>query len=178
MNVKQYIHKKIEELFNKFRVSSMSATELIENLRGESNGSSILFYLLLEQLLIFSFSKKYIILSKGLLKHYLKSEYKESPDYIYIGGNTEEEDENVIKTAHGIVIKKGIFIKIIEKLNLKESLNAYVKFLIINEEEINEKHYLSETEIKKYSDINYIVEVMYKEFDKKIDDGKKIINFK
>lgn len=177
MNIRQYTDKRIIGLFNKFKDSAMTPTELVESLRKEADRSTFLFSFLLERLLVIVFSRGYIILSKGMLKNYLSSDCKEFSDYIYIGGTADDEDENIIKAAHGIVIKKGMFIRIIQKLNLNETLNAYIKFLLIHEEEINESLYLSKKEIKKYSNINSVIETLYKEFDKKVTLGKKLINF-
>ena len=176
MDIKKDIDTEIMKLFKKFRDSSMSSEEIVESLRESAGKSSLLFNFLLERILIMAFYKGYIIISKGMLKSYLKSEHKDLPDYIYIGGTAD--DESVIKAAHGITIKKGIFIKIIEKLNLNNTLNKYIKFLMIHEPEINENTYLSKEEIKQYSDINSVIEVMYKEFDKKVDANKKIMRLK
>ena len=178
MNINQYIEDKIISLFEKFSDSSMSDTDLIRYLRKEADKSSILFYFLLEKILGTALSKSYIILSKGLLKYYLRSDYKEDPDYVYIGGTAKDDDEGIIKSVHGIVIKKGIFIRIIEKLNLNNTLNSYIKFLIIQELEVNEKLYLSKEEIENYSDLDSVIEIMYDEFDKKIEPNKRILNLK
>ncbi len=176
MNINQYIESRIVSLFEKFKDSSMSDMDLIKSLREEADKSSILFYFLLEKMLVIALSKGCIILSKGLLKYYLKSDYKEYPDYVYIGGTAKDDDESIIKSVHGIVIKKGIFIKIIEKLNLNNMLNSYIKFLIIQEPEINEQQYLSKKEIENYSDIDSVIEIMYNEFDKKIEPNKRILD--
>ena len=176
MNINQYIEDRISNLFKKFRDTSMSDIDLIKSLRDESNKSSILFYFLLEKILGTALSKGYIILSKGLLKYYLRSDYKEHPDYIYIGGTAKADDESIIKIVQGIVIKKGIFIRIIEKLNLNNTLNSYIKFLIIQEFEVNEKLYLSKEEIENYSDLDSVIEIMYNEFDKKIEQNKRILD--
>lgn len=176
MNIDQYIESRIVSLFEKFKDNSMSDMDLIKSLREEADKSSILFYFLLEKILGTALSKGYIILSRGLLKYYLRSNYKEHPDYVYIGGTADDDDKSVIKTVHGIVIKKGIFIKIIEKLNFNNTLNSYIKFLIIQELEVNEKLYLSKEEIENYSDLDSVIEIMYDEFDKKIDLNKRILN--
>lgn len=177
MRIIKFIDERIKKLFYEFKDSTITPTELAESLRKEADKSSFLFSFLLEKLLVVAFAKGYIVLSKAILKNYLSSECKEFPDYIYIGGTAGDEDESVIKAAHGIVIKKGLFIKLIEKLDLNETLNAYIKFLLIHEEEINEDLYLSKKEIKKYFKIDSVIGVLYKEFDKKITSRKKVINF-
>jgi hypothetical protein len=178
MSLNQTITKKIEDIFSKFeKDKSTSDVDLINALRVEADGSSILFYFLLEKLLAVSFSRKKIILSKALLKYHLKSKYNENSDYIYLGGKATDDDDSIIKSAHDIVIKKGIFLRIIEKLRLTETLNAYVKFLMIREQEINESKYLSIADIKKYSDLDFIVEVMSDEFERKVDVKRRIEKF-
>jgi hypothetical protein len=177
MTIKQEIEKKVLGLFEEYKSSSMSDIQLLESLRREADGSSFLFSFLLEKFLEISYSNRSIALSKGLLKYYLKSEFKEYPDYIFIGGNVDDKNTEIIKTTDGIVIQKGLFIKIIEKLKLNETLNSYIKYLIINEREINEDKYLTNDEIKKYSKIDNVINMVFKEFDKKIESKKRLISF-
>ncbi|MBU1205289.1 MAG: hypothetical protein KJ968_04310 [Nanoarchaeota archaeon] len=63
-----------------------------------------------------------------------------------------------------------------EKLNFNNTLNSYIKFLIIHELEINEQQYLSKEEIENYSNIDSVIEIMYNEFDKNIEPNKRILN--
>lgn len=177
MSLKLDTENKVLELLEKFKSGSLTDIELIESIRKEANGSSFLFSFLLEKFLEKAYSKRYIMLSKGLLKYYLKLDKKENPDYIFVGGNVGDGSIEVIKTAGGIVVQKGLFIKIIEKLKLNETLNSYIKYLIINEEEINEDKYLTIDEIKKYSKIDKVIDILFKEFDKKIDSKKRFISF-
>jgi len=174
MRLTSIVDKKVEELLDNYIHSNLSDVELISELRLEAKGSSIIFSLLVERLLLVSYDTEHIILSKYLLKQYLQSEHKELYDYAYIGGDASEEI--AIKSAYGVDIFKGIFIRIMEKLNLTDTLNAYIKYLIIIGDEINESRCLSKEDIEKYSSINEIINILFEEFDSKFDSKKRYLN--
>jgi hypothetical protein len=168
------LDKKVEEILTNYINNNLSDVELISELRLEAKGSSIIFSLLIERLLLVAYDNGQIILSKYLLKQYLQSEHKELYDYAYIGG--EASEEIAIKSVHGISIFKGIFIRILEKLNFTDTLNAYVKYLIILEKnEINASKCLSKQDIDKYSKLDDIINILFEEFDTKINSNKKIL---
>jgi hypothetical protein len=175
MKISSIIHKKIEELLEAYSSDKLSETELISELHLEANGSSIIFSSLIEMFLKIAYDNGQIVLSKYLLKQYLQSEHKELCDYAYIGG--EANEEIVIKSVHGISIFKGIFIPILEKLNLTNTLNAYIKYLIIIADEINESRYLSKQEIEQYSQLDKVINILFEEYDSKIDSDKKILYY-
>jgi len=175
MSINSAAYKKIEELLDNYSNNKLSDIELVSELHSEAKGSSIIFSLLLEKLLAIAYDNGQIILSKTILKQYLQSKHKEFDDYAYIGGDASEETS--IKSVHGISVYRGIFIKILEKLNFEETLNAYIKYLIIQADEINESKYLSKQDIEKYSGLNEIIEILFGEFNAKIDSNKRIINY-
>lgn len=161
------ILKQIKEWANAFlekiEKEEIREEELIKLIRiEEENQSSLLFYFLLEILLKVAYENKKIIISKGLLKYYLKSKFKESKDYLFYG---EIKSCEVEELDNGLMLNKGLFIKIIDQLGLKESKMAYIKYLIAKDEEFRDM--LNNEEKIKYGKLDAIIELLFEEIDSK-----------
>ncbi len=175
--IKSQIEKKLNEILSKFVEGKIkNDIELLNIIRKESSSSHTLFYFLLEKFLEIAYHQNILILSKSVLRYYLKSRIKEDGDYIYIGDVTKNLDDS-IKIDLDTYIEKGLFIKIIEKMNLKKTLDSYKKFLIVNEDEIDSTRILNENEIKKFKQIDSVIHVFWKEFDSVVPKGKRYIKF-
>ena len=57
-------------------------------------------------------------------------------------------------------------------------MNAYINYLLIHDEEIDEKRFLSKEEIERFKDLTNVAVVLYQEWDEKIGDKPRIIKVK
>lgn len=168
------IERKLNEILSKFIGGQIkNDVELIDVIRKVSSGSHILFYFILEKFLETAYKRNIVILSKSILIYYLKSKIKENGDYIYIGDATTDS----IKIDLDTYIERGLFIKITEKMRLEKTLDAYKKFLISNEDEINPTRILDKNEIKKFKQIESVVHVFWEEFDSVVPKNRHYIKF-
>lgn len=148
----------IEKLYRQIELSEIDDSEIINKIRSEENNeSSLLFYFLIERFLLLGLKNKKIVVSKGILKHYLNSKYKEHEDYLFYG---KKENEEIERITDEIYLKKGIFIKIIEILNLEKTKQFYINYLFSSDKEFDK------TKNKTLS-IDEVIETLFHEIDGK-----------
>ena len=169
------VEREAERLLKEYQESDMTDINLLEALRRHSGTSPILFSLLLENLFLAAEKNGVVIASKGLIKQYMKTEHKEHPDYLYVGGETSDDDDTVIKTVHAIEIKKGILLRTLEALGLEKTVNAYVKHLLIREGEMHEARYLQKEDVERFADIDEVVSILFEECNEKFTPGEKVL---
>lgn len=168
-NLYSFINQWVEQLIKYVCSHRLSDKELISKIREfEEHKSSVLFYYLVERLIAAAFDNGIVIASKALLKYYLESNIKELEDSIYYG----EECEGCEVLQEGIILKKGLFLKVIECLGLTKTKDAYIKHLIANDEEF--AHLLTEKD-KKYKDLDLVKQVLFEEFEEESLAGVKCI---
>lgn len=157
----------IKGLYREIELGKIDELGIIKQIRSEENNeSSLLFYFLIERFLLFGLKNKKIVASKGILKYYLNSKYKEYEDYLFYGNKVDEEVE---KVSDEVYLRKGIFIKIIELLNLQKTKHVYIDYLFSTDEEFNK--------IKnKKTTLDDVIKVLFREFDEK-DFQTLILNF-
>jgi len=176
MTLKKEIEERIGTIFEEFKNTDMTDVELIERLRKEAEKSSVFFHIFIETVLGVAYSRGYIILSKGLLKYYLKSDYKTKTmdDYLAYDDHTDED----IITPSGKVLHKGLLIKILERLALTETLQAYIKYLILVEDEDEPDSDKSSSETTDTSAVREsLLGLLWKEFDEKVSTDNKLLQF-
>jgi hypothetical protein len=175
MTIIDEIDKKLNSYINRLETSNISDVDLITAFRNEEdNQSSILFNFLIERFLLLLNKQNKVIASRGILKYYLNFENKEHYDNIFFG----DLKENLEDIGGGLVLNKGLFIRIIESLGLNKTKKAYISYLINQDEEIqaNVHDYPYDKAIMDTSDV---LDVMFSEFDEKLKDKEgKIIKIK
>jgi hypothetical protein len=128
------------------------------------------FSFLIERLYRICLKEKKVINSPYLMKNLPKS----------AGLSIEEMDSKFSRGAleiyPGIILHKDIFIEILEKIGLKKTKETYVNWLLINDEEVDEKVYLSKNQIEKYKNEYAIKDIFSEEYNKKnLEDKGKVI---
>lgn len=131
------IDKWISRFYELVESNSLSEEELIHTIREQSGTSSLLFSFLVERILFWGLEKNKIIVSKALLKNYLNTKFKDHKDYLYYGSGENNSDEEV---EDGIYLKKGVFIRVVEKLSLVKTKSTYIKYLF-SDPEFDHKEY-------------------------------------
>jgi hypothetical protein len=144
-------------------------TELTELLREESKGSSVLFYLLIEKMFELAFGRNIVILSKGLLKYYFKSEVKENDAFVFVG---RANNEYVISWAD-----KTLIVNILEKLKMEKTIDAYGHYVSFRHPEETNPDFFRQPDVKKFKDIESVIHVFLKEFDSVVPIDKRYIKF-
>ncbi len=165
MTLHDQLERESEALVESYLSTGMEDVELLQAERRQSGSSKLLFSLLLEGIYLAAERRGLALTSKGLLKHYLKSEYKEQEDLVYFGGSTDEQDPRVIKAGRSIEFRKGIALRTLEALGWSRTLNAYIKHLMIEEREIAEEQHMASEEIRQFRDIDGVIDILFKEED-------------
>lgn len=180
-----YIRNRLRELFKTYLKKDFDLTkELMEEsgykeseVKGKGiskNFSSLFFTFLCEELYKICLENKKIVKNLYLIKHVPKTEY------IYIGKQGSGETQTYKEIFPGLILKKGTFFKIVDKLDLTKTKESYIYYLITNEEELIESknyllNYLTESQIKKYKKMN-IDELLTEEFKNKLKKKPRLIN--
>lgn len=144
--------------------------ELTERLRKESKGSSVLFYFLIEHLFVLAYGKNILILSKGLLKYYLKSEVKDYHAFVLVG---RVKNEYTISWAD-----TDMFVYVLRELKMEKTIDAYGRYLSFKHPEEADPEFFRRSNVKKFKDIEAVVHVFLKEFDSIVPADKRYMRFK
>lgn len=133
MKITKYIEQKLNSLFEEFKNDDkMDAGDLLEILRKESGEFPYFFDMLLEKLLAQAFEKGYIITSPGVYKFYLQSAYMSDPDKLNPSDiHTIYTGSEYVKVGNEKVeVLAGLFLKIINKIKLNKTKQAYIEYLL------------------------------------------------
>ena len=182
MEIHKYIEQRLTEILNQYKDTEMSEEQLLVTLRQEINETNLVNWLRLK-FMQNAFDKYYIILSPALLKLLFDKVppiFKDRSilaDYPIELGNHDRNSFNVNSKKLDIV-SKGLFVEIIEMLGLKKSLESYIKHKLIKlgssaagYETLNKK------DKKDYADYERVLDIFFKELDKKYGN-KKIFYYK
>jgi hypothetical protein len=150
MKISQQIDKRLEEIYEKFRKDAKDLTgwDLTQELKKESEGNNFLSSYLNYRIFEIAWTKKEIITAFNLLKNLIISPWREDQILIEVG----EDKTGLEEIFEGIYLKKGISLKVLDKLKLKETKNFLINFLMLKNNEINPKIYLGEKMIQQYKE--------------------------
>ncbi len=169
------IDKKLLEIYENQRENEKDRTgwEYIQELKKEADNNLFLFSFFVYRSFELVFEKKKELINlPHMIKELLRTFYHYE-HFIPKAAGSSTEDE--IELFPGIIFAKGITYKILEHLKLEETKVSFSYYLMIWEEEINEKKYLSEDQIRRFKSIERIIEVFLDEYNKKLKNKPRII---
>lgn len=102
-------------------------------------------------------------------------------EYVYIGERGSGGGEDYKELYPDVVLHKDIFYKILDKLSLDRTKEAYCNYLIINEGELSESenyllNYLSKKQINKFKSFNTVKEILEEEYAKKLKGKPRLVS--
>lgn len=119
-----------------------------------------------------AFEKNLVVNSHQIIKDLLRSPYHyEHFTPKEVGSASEDE----VEFFPGLIFSKGVTSLVLENLGLKYSLHAFLCYLLIQEKEINSSFYLTEDQIKKFRNIEHIVDIFVGEYQEKLSGKPQII---
>jgi hypothetical protein len=151
----------------------------LQEIKKESNLDEALTNFLTVRLFEIAWNKREIINLPKMMEFLLSSPYKKEKVSIEREGNLKEYKE----VYRGVYLKRGIITKLFEKLNLTKTLDFFIKIIILEDKEINPKHYVGDKLIKSYLEdkdkvLNNFLKIFEEEYNKKkIVKKGKIIKF-
>lgn len=143
MKIRENIDSRLEEIYKEFKQDKedLTAWSVEKKIKKEADFEEVLIEYLIYRLMRIAFNQKEIIVP--LLQKFLIYNYFEEK----ISFKNESDSIEIFPKVYLI---KGIKTKIFERIGFKKTLNAYYNYLLCNEEEINEKNYLSENQINQF----------------------------
>ena len=182
MKLYKRINKRLEEIYDEFKKDKLDLTgwSLMQKIKEEANFEESLENFLIYRLFEIALNKKEIINIPNLIKLLIVSKNKKEKISIEIEGETKDYQE----LYRGVYLKKGALTQILKNLKLVETLDFFIKFIILEDEKINPKYYVGEKLTEKYSKdkkefINYIINTFEKEYGrKKLKEKGRILKMK
>jgi len=159
------IDKRLIEIYEEHKKDSEDITgwHLLQKLKKEAKYHIFLYYFLVYRLFEVVYQRGEIIKYQHMIKELLRCPYH-TEQFVPKERGSANEDE--VEIFPGIIFTKGITTRILEGLGLHNTLKSFLYHLMIKEEEINEKRYLSEEEVSNFSDIENIIEIFLEEYQK------------
>ncbi len=171
MKIYTQINNKLGEIYDEFKKDKQDLTgwSLMQKIKEEANFEESLENLLTYKLFEIALSKKEIINIPNLIKLLIASKNKKEKVSIEIEGETKDYQE----LYRGVYLKKGALTQILETLRLTETLDFFIKFVILDDEEINPNYYVGEKLIKEYGkDKKELIEKIIKTFEREYEKKK------
>lgn len=128
--------------------------------------SPAFFSFLVETLYSEALARGFVINSHDLIKKIPLTEYA------YIGKAGSVETEHIKEAIPGVLIKKGLFFKVLSALDMSKTIEAYTKHLVITCDEFSEDpksllRYYSNAEIQKCSKMDFVYDLFEEELESK-----------
>jgi hypothetical protein len=138
---------------------------------------SPLFKILNEKLFVIALENGVIINSFFGIKNIPRDEsLRLYPDFLQYKITQTVLDDSQEEVFDDIILFKGTLIKVLEKMKLEKTKNEYIKQLVIEDPEIDEKKYYTKKEIERFSRDDFEV-ILKEELKKKFKDKPVIIRF-
>ncbi len=137
---------------------------------------NLLFKLLMEELTVIALRKNKLVNSFFILKS-IPRDYSQRlyPEFIQQGSPEEVPGKNCEEIFKNMTLFKGTLLNILEKMELFKSRANLIKFLVLNDKEINASSIYSESEIKSFDPDEFEI-ILKEELDEKYKDEPIIIN--
>lgn len=171
MRIYKEINEKLEKIYNDFKKDKDDLTgwTFKQILRQESGYGDLLRGGFIEIIFTIAYKESEIPLPllSGLVYYGCIS--NQEPD------ESPEEEVERISFFQGFSCNKTIIVKVLEKLNLKKTLNDFFTFLLCREEEVNLKMHLSDKQIERFNQIdskaiNEILKTLNNELNEKFGE--------
>lgn len=169
------IDERLLEIYDKQRKNNEDKTgwSFVQELKKEANNHFFLFSFFIYRTFELVFEKKKeLIALPHIIKELLRSPWHYEHFIPKKRGSASDEE---IEIFPGIIFVKGITCNILERLNLEKTKTSFLYHLMIKEKEINEELYLSKEQIKKFSDVEGVIEVFLEEYDRKFKNKVRIV---
>lgn len=180
MRIKEQVDEKLERIYEEFKEDGGDLTgwTLLQNLKKESNSEEGLLEYFIYTLFKIAYKKREVINVFNLLTNFISYPYHKESYLNYPG----KKNSSVKEIFPKLFFKRDILTKILELLQLKETLTAFYYSLIVKEEEINEKNYLSKKQISEFRGFEIsqtrVLDIFRNEYKKnRLNKRPKIIKF-
>ena len=158
------IDKKLKEIYKKQKNNKKDKTgfDFVQALKKEANYNPFLFYFLVYRTFELALENNEVINLPYMVKELLRSPY-------HYENLVDVEDTSPKETIEipGFIFEKGVATKVLEKLKLEETKKAFLYHLLIKQKEINPEAYLSKEQISKLYNIESVIQIYLKEYQKK-----------
>lgn len=175
-----FVNQQVRKLLEKYKKEDFDIAQALMIEAGYKEGeeetfSSSFFSFLCERIYETAMQDKIIINNLYLIKHLPKKEYA------YIGERGIGEGPRYKEIFPGILIYKSLLYKVLDKLGLTASKEAYINCIIVNEKELNEDrayllNYFSKEQIKRFKSFDIFDKTLKAEYEKKLRNKNKLID--
>ena len=163
MNYMTHLETSFAQIYESFSLKQIDEIVIMTKLRElalPQNQLSLPY--ILELFCKYGLDTNQLLASKLLLKNYFNSPFKGYPDELYYGDCTNADCEQI---ARGLSLNKGLFSKLLERMELLETKSTFIGYLQCMDTEIPSTLVVTSDEV---------LEVLFREFDTKYGNAQLI----
>lgn len=190
MKIQEKIDRRLKKIYEEFRKDTGDKTgwSLMQKLKKEAGSEEGLIQCFIYEIFKVAYKKGEVInifnlLANLIIYPYHKESYLDYPSPYHKEGYLDyplKKDKNIKEVFPRLFLEKGVLSNILESLQLEETQKAFYYYLIVKDEEINEKDYLSEEQISEFKKESIyetrVLDIFSKEYkNKKLDKEDRII---